>query len=346
MDVTAGFGWNTSQGKIVASTVKVVFNFDYLQVDLMTNEFEMDFDLVIKDSDGDFATDGFIVTTFSEEPRFIAPITLDLNGDGAVQYLSFVDSPAAFDYSGDGTRQRTAWVGPEDGLLAYDANANRTVDDGSEIAFVGYHPDATTDLEGLALAFDTNKDGVFDAADAAYGSFGVWQDANSDGITDAGEFRTLEEAGITSINLSSDGVSATAADGQVLIHGSTSFSTADGSTGLAQDVEFAADPVLADASTPALDELATGITADGSSSLDISEAVSSFLTLEPVTEEQVAQYQQEIEAAPDEPMVEGAGVDDVAALDPAVEPAHVPDSFHNDYSDPASATDLHHDQPG
>ncbi|WP_147821036.1 Ig-like domain-containing protein [Salidesulfovibrio onnuriiensis] len=70
---------------------------------------------------------------------------------------------------------------------------------------MGYKEGAQTDLEGLT-AFDTNNDGLLDANDADFGKFRVWQDLDQDGESDEGELKTLEEAGITSFELTSDGV--------------------------------------------------------------------------------------------------------------------------------------------
>ena len=96
-----------------------------------------------------------------------------------------------------------------------------------------------TDLEGLAANYDSNKDGVLDASDADFAKFGVWQDANSNGVTDAGEFQSLSDAGIASINLVSDGVEYAAADGDVTVHGTSSFTKTDGTTGEVADASFA-----------------------------------------------------------------------------------------------------------
>jgi hypothetical protein len=80
---------------------------------------------------------------------------------------------------------------------------------------------------------------VLDAKDEAFAKFGVWQDANSNGISDAGEFKSLAEAGITSINLTSDGKAYAAAGGDVTVHGETTFTMADGTIGVAADASFA-----------------------------------------------------------------------------------------------------------
>jgi hypothetical protein len=65
--------------------------------------------------------------------------------------------------------------------------------------------------------------------------FKVWTDANSNGVADAGELQSLSDAGITSIGLVSDGISYTAANGDVLVAGSGTYTRADGSTGVSAD---------------------------------------------------------------------------------------------------------------
>jgi hypothetical protein len=67
----------------------------------------------------------------------------------------------------------------------------------------------------------------------------VWQDADSDGTTDAGEFRSLTAMGITSIALTSNGQGYTAADGDVTVHGEATFTMADGTAGTVADASFA-----------------------------------------------------------------------------------------------------------
>ncbi len=53
-----------------------------------------------------------------------------------------------------------------------------------------------------ALAdLDANQDGTIDSWDDAFSSLKIWRDANSDGITDAGELLTLTEHEIVSLNL-------------------------------------------------------------------------------------------------------------------------------------------------
>jgi hypothetical protein len=249
----------SSNGLLVAD-LSLYDNIDYIELSSNANNFKIggvsfsyevkilpdDYHLEVVDADGDLQlSDTFAVLIDGNGNGLYerAPITIDLNRDGEIAYLSVTESQSAFDYNGDGVQERTAWVGADDGLLVYDYNHDQSVNDGSEISFAGYHPDALTDLQGLALAFDTNQDGCFDAADAAFADFGVWQDANGNGLTDEGEFRSLQDLGIVQIDLAGDGVSSTAAGGDVVIHGSTTVTYSDGSTALAQDVQFATLPL-------------------------------------------------------------------------------------------------------
>ena len=189
------------------------------------------FNFQLKDSDGDLS-DVQTVTAQVNSNGSITPLVLDLDGDGA-EFVPIAAGPA-FDY-GDGSVQ-TAWVGKDDGLLAIDLNGSGSVDNGDEIVFGG---GGLTDLEGLAATYDSNHDGTLDAKDADFAKFGVWQDANGNGVSDAGEFHTLGELGIVSISLVSDGVAYTAAGGDVTVAGSATYTRADGTTGTVADAAFA-----------------------------------------------------------------------------------------------------------
>ncbi|MEP7115356.1 MAG: hypothetical protein ABI862_18990, partial [Ilumatobacteraceae bacterium] len=188
----------------------------------------------VQDGDGDAVASGNLAITLNPTTP---PIALDLDGNG-VAFTSLA-AGTVVDY-GNGA-VHTAWVGSGDGLLAIDANGDGKAS-GSEVAFAG----GGTDLQGLAAKYDSNHDGKLDAADADFAKFGVWQDADGDGVSDAGEFHTLGEAGIASISLVSDGVAYTAANGDVTVAGSSTYTRADGSTGTVADAAFA---------TAALDKL-------------------------------------------------------------------------------------------
>ena len=184
------------------------------------------------------------------------PIGIDLNGDG---HLSFVGTNAGVTFDYGYGQVGTAWVGPQDGILVRDANGDGKATS-SEIVFSS----GGSDLQGLAQ-YDTNHDGQLSAADSAFNQFAVWQDANSNGVVDAGEMKSLMALGIASISLSNDGIGYSAAGGDVSVVGTGRVTYADGSTGVLADAVFATGAKIADelaraamtSSTPLLGAIAT-----------------------------------------------------------------------------------------
>ena len=248
------YGLNAGSGKIDITAVGVLSS---------NHDNTIPFTLQLTDADGDpTSTVAFSVHVADTLVPLVPapPIALDLNGDG-VHFLA-ASAGVAFDYTGNGSLVGTAWIDPNDGLLAIDLNANGKVDNGSEIVFGNA---AQTDLQGLAAQYDSNGDGKLSAADTAFAQFGVWQDANSNGVSDPGEFKSLGDMGITSISLIGDGVAYTAAGGDVVVAGSSTFTKSDGSTGIVADVSFAVTEQQRQAALPAeltaINAAATGLLA-------------------------------------------------------------------------------------
>ncbi len=155
------------------------------------------------------------------------PIVLDLNGDGA-SLVSPADG-VSFDLDGDGTAEQTGWVGPDDGLLAVDLDGSGAIEDGSEVFSENFGGgDHANSLDALA-SLDENGDGVIDSEDSAYDDILVWQDANSDGISQAGELKSLAEHGIESIDLGATAVNIDADGNQIFAEGE--FTLDDGTVG-------------------------------------------------------------------------------------------------------------------
>ena len=171
------------------------------------------------------------------------PIVLDLDGDG-VELMSLDESSAFYDINGDGYLYNLGWAGSDDGLLAYDKDGDNDITARDEISFVDYVAGARTDLEGLRH-FDSNADGVLDAKDVEFAKFKVWQDVDQDGEVDAGELRSLTDAGVKSIALAyaagDDGI-AEERDGNT-IFGEGQYIKTDGTTGVFADAAFAVSDV-------------------------------------------------------------------------------------------------------
>jgi VCBS repeat-containing protein len=163
------------------------------------------------------------------------PVAVDLAGNG-FSFTPVDQSNIFMEVNSDGWKHQISWIKPGEGLLAYDPEGRGTVTDASQISFARYVPGAQSDLAGLA-AFDSNHNGSLDVQDEAWKKFGIWQDSNSNGITDPGEFQSLDQLGVVAINLTSDKQFA-AVDGNV-INGIAAIHMADGGTLDAADLTLA-----------------------------------------------------------------------------------------------------------
>ncbi|WP_439105758.1 retention module-containing protein [Congregibacter sp.] len=244
---------NTGAGSLNLNTVTVG---ETVVNEVPTLDFQFSLGaLAIEDQDGDTAEqtfnvrlDGSSTGTFSVD-GVQSPIAIDLDNDG-LEYLSR-DSGVVFTDESTGESVNTAWVAPDDGLLVVDANRSGTVDDSKEYVFTEWSETAETDMEAVAEVFDTNQDGVLDAQDEQFDQFAVWQDADSDGVTDEGELTSLVDLGVESISLNynEDSQSGTAAEGDVIVHGQSDLTWQDGSVSLVEDTSFsvsAADVLVDD----------------------------------------------------------------------------------------------------
>ena len=174
-----------------------------------------------------------------------SPIALDMDGNG-IQTTALIDSKGTFDLLGNGKAVNSGWLSSGDAFLAIDNNSNGKIDSVSEL-FGGNKGDGFAKLS----SFDTNGDGLVDAKDADFGKLLVWQDLNGDHATDAGELRTLGEAGIASLNT---GFTDGAIDQLGNILGETSLATrTDGTQIVTTDVYFNTD--VDGASLPELSSL-------------------------------------------------------------------------------------------
>jgi hypothetical protein len=195
------------------------------------------------------------------------PLIMDLDGDG-VELVNPKNSTVLFDIDTDGTKEAMlGWAGADDGILAFDHNNDGIIDRGDEIVLAGYHPDAKTDLEGLALAFDSNHDGVFDAADEAWSQFGIWQDISQNGQCEAGEWRTLEDAEIESIGLTTDDTAYKTGNAEV--YGTGHYMTTEGTTLEFTDTTLGYDELPANATNSSAIDAETGILELGESDMII-----------------------------------------------------------------------------
>jgi hypothetical protein len=169
------------------------------------------------------------------------PIIMDLDGDGVeVSLPAFVQ----FDMDNDGFLESTyGWAGPDDGFLVIDLNADGSrgagdgrIDQTKELVISEWGNEGDTDLQALDRAFDKNNDGVLDSEDAVWDELKIWRDLDQDGVSDAGEVKTLADWKIKSINLKYDngsGYGKTSDDidvGAAVLHGLASYTKTNGKT--------------------------------------------------------------------------------------------------------------------
>lgn len=182
-------------------------------------------------------------TSYMEYSGYVGPVVLALDGS-APSYIGTHYSQVRYDMDMDGLADKVAWAAPGSGVLGIDLNGDHQISNASEFAFKQYVDGAQTDLEGLRT-FDTNGNGVLDAGDAQWAKFGVWEDKNADGQTQAGEYLTLDALGIATINLQSNAqmhsgaIAGGGANTDVTVMGDTTFTRTDGSTGMAADAMLA-----------------------------------------------------------------------------------------------------------
>jgi hypothetical protein len=163
------------------------------------------------------------------------PLVFDLSGSG-IQLTAESSVAPTFDINSNGFGVRTGWVQPGAGILVLDQNQNGTIDNGNELlngpGAVGFDELAT---------MDSNHDGKIDASDDVYSKLQIWQDVNGDAHVDAGELKTLAQAGIAVINLANTAQTGVQIAGNT-VNSTGTFVRSDGSTAAIDDVSFTIDP--------------------------------------------------------------------------------------------------------
>ncbi|SIQ63051.1 hypothetical protein SAMN05421778_1042 [Sphaerotilus natans] len=124
-----------------------------------------------------------------------SPIVLDIDDNG-IQTYDFLNKAVDFDINGDGAIDKTAWISSGDAFLAIDQNGNNRIDGVNEL-FGGL---GRGDGFAKLTSFDENRDGRVDQSDGRFSELLIWQDKNSDGVTDDGELRSAEQSGLQSID--------------------------------------------------------------------------------------------------------------------------------------------------
>ncbi|MES2961494.1 MAG: tandem-95 repeat protein [Pseudomonadota bacterium] len=215
----------------------------------------------------------------------IDPVVLDLNGDG-VKLTSYNDSEVTFDVDNDGMSERTGWVSNQDGILVDDVNHDGKINNITETISEYYNTkdgsvadaDGKYSSDGLAALkkLDSNHDSKFNSSDAKWSDLRIWQDANGDGVTDAGELKTLNEAGIKEFDLSAITQASKERNAGNIIFSKTTYTTTDNQTKQVAAVDFTTNPIGYEFNDVNLGKLATS--EDGTKSLVIGDVNGAIVT--------------------------------------------------------------------
>ncbi len=175
------------------------------------------------------------------------PIALDLDGNGKIDTLS-LENGVFFDHNGDKVAFKSSWVNSSDGILARDIDGDGKITSGAEL-FGNF-----TKLKNGELAkngaqalkdLDDNNDGIFDSNDKAFNEILVWQDKNSDGISQKNELKTLNEHNIKSIDLEfmADNTALDKDNKQILIGSFSTNISNESKNNLASDIDFSVNSI-------------------------------------------------------------------------------------------------------
>lgn len=127
------------------------------------------------------------------------PLLLDM-GSGVA--MSDLTHGVLFDADANGVKEQVAWP-TAGGWLALDLNGNGKIDNGKEL--FGTASKTPGGLASLA-AYDDDLNGIVDFRDAQFSHLVVWTDKNRNGVTDAGELRTMADLKIVGISVHSNEV--------------------------------------------------------------------------------------------------------------------------------------------
>jgi hypothetical protein len=128
---------------------------------------------------------------------YVTPILVPLKAHDGFEALVDFNSDVSFDFAGQGQQLRAGWIRTTAAWLVWDPKEKGRINSGFQM-FGSVTWVSSWDNGYLALgALDDNGDGQLAGAELA--GLSLWQDADSDGVSDKGEVRTLASHGVVSL---------------------------------------------------------------------------------------------------------------------------------------------------
>ncbi|MBR5684101.1 MAG: calcium-binding protein [Ruminococcus sp.] len=160
--------------------------------------------------------------------------------------LTNLDNGVNFDLDNNGFEETTAWIGTEEGFLAYDINGNKIIDNGGELFgdkfMMSNGKISSNGFEALA-SLNENDDLVINKDDMAFSKLSVWFDYNHNGKTDKNEMKTLEDLSIINIGFVPESDGTVHIDSNVLEAESALVTFSDNTTKKISEFWFPVDTV-------------------------------------------------------------------------------------------------------
>ena len=130
-------------------------------------------------------------------PRAITPLIFPIEGPQSLASLTETQTRVTFDLMGDQSQRVWPWVTPQTGILVWDSERAGRIASGRQLfGSVTWWIFWKNGFDPLA-ALDNNRDGWLTGAELD--GIAVWQDKNSNGISDPGEVTPVQRFGIKRI---------------------------------------------------------------------------------------------------------------------------------------------------
>jgi tetratricopeptide (TPR) repeat protein len=136
--------------------------------------------------------------TLASMGRAITPIVIPLSSQTSLEELVNENASIPFDLDGSGLVRRWGWITPGAGWLVYDENSRVQIRSALQLfGNVTFWVFWENGYQALA-ALDDDGDGFIRGEELR--GLALWQDLNSNGISESGEVLSLEEWGITGLS--------------------------------------------------------------------------------------------------------------------------------------------------
>jgi hypothetical protein len=137
-------------------------------------------------------------TEATKKSQPITPIVFNTEKSGPLNDLLASDKIVSFDLDATGRPQKYSWIKPAASLLAWDPHHTGQIVSGLQLfGNVSFNMLLPNGYRALDL-LDDNRDGVLSGHELA--GLVLWNDLNSNGISDPGEITPIEQSGIAGIS--------------------------------------------------------------------------------------------------------------------------------------------------